>query len=426
MSGSRAYDLLLSKSPRMMAEAISFLRHHEWDDDPALFPKQITVNVFVDTWMMPNGYIPDHKLFEVFFHELSTRFPGVPIGLCLFGDDPAQPAELASIICLVKNPIFQLQIADIHLARGDMKPLVRAMTTHPQFVDHHIQIYFGEGLILEANDASHLALFTETISQLSKLEIIHMDFAGSGMDAGTMAKVAAAIALALPIHSPLQKLRVLNLHPETNLEPFFMVCRDRPNVKHLDLSTEGFGLSPTQIVQVAAFLGENPPVVDLVLCTESSVAPLALALATNTTLTRVDLRCPIVCESDIKSFVKAMEANYTLQSFAVTISPEVREEMGLSLEQYKAQFKPFLLYTNLNREFSRKHLLAPDSNASKNDWINALALANQRKEDFDVVFYYLSQNIGLIMEAHVEAESRRNAFFGMPAGSAGKKRDRQT
>ena len=204
-----------------------------------------------------------------------------------------------------------------------------------------------------------------------------------------------------------------------------MACRDRPNLKNLDLQAQnGFGLSPTQIEQVAAFLGENPSVEKLTFETGASMAPLGLALATNTNLTALTSNCMLLKDDDAAaSFLVAMETNYTFCDILVF----AKEFKPLRVsKQTSAKGDLIWFYRKLNREFSRKHLLAPDSNASKNDWINALALANQRKEDFDVVFYYLSQNIGLIMEAHVEAESRRNAFFGMPAGSAGKKRDRQT
>ena len=100
----------------------------------------------------------------------------------------------------------------------------------------------------------------------------------------------------------------------------------------------------------------------------------------------------------LNCFLKTLESNYSLQN--LTFIDWTYDEARLRVGRNFADYNLLCFYLKLNKSFRRKYLFAPDSNPSKDDLIDALALANQQNRDFEVIFYYLSEKIELILESN--------------------------
>jgi hypothetical protein len=191
----------------------------------------------------------------------------------------------------------------------------------------------------------------------------------------------------------LEELTLLGLPYLVNLQNFFGSLNGQSKLKTLRLASTYWRvyLSPSNTEYLTQMLQRNASVQSLSL---SSVPVLSIvqALATNTTLRELSFffygserKIAIQAPSQFLPLLKDQQ-NYTLQSLTISYNdyPSPRQPCN----DAKVDF-----YLRLNKEFHRKFLLS--GTATMEDWIDIAILS--AKDEPAVVFYYLSQNLPLVL-----------------------------
>jgi hypothetical protein len=330
-------------------------------------------------------------LATTFFREFSSMNPRQPLVL-IFAACSTDSAAVASLLNEVVNQVVLLCFVGVRLVGGS-GPLVEALRKQKSlnnFAMRNSVLYDSE---LEA------AALVLCLSALPAMRIVSFDQDSTrDVEISDTAKVEMATSLARI--NGLVFLKMMGMTPAgSDLQGFFASCTALPSLKRLDLISDKVGrfsphrtssLSVSNAEYAIEMLRRNASIKEFCMQLEPdvSLASVAAGLETNSTLRDLTIGQPGLTRTGIAPFLRLLKdgKNYTLESLSFVNGSEA---ISLSSE--------IEFYLQLNQKFQRKVLMSLDGSASRQDWVNTIIFA---REETAVVFYYLSENVSLLLRAN--------------------------
>jgi hypothetical protein len=326
------------------------------------------------------------EVAKEFFREFRTQYPTQRFGL-IFAEDFHHTTIIAPILHEVTGQVraltFQGCYGEPCHVVGGLEPLLEVLHKQQaleEFSQHWCTSFF--------TDESEPAALVKCLSALPALKTVTFGWCLDEVEISDNTRVETVTALAQI--KGLEHLKLEELPTYSNLQGLFASFTPKSSLKTLEIYLTY--LSASNIEYVAQMLQCNPSIEDLVLKLhpDASVSSIAKSLETNSKLRVLFIAREGFTENDTAPFLCLLKdkKNCTLETLTLSI-PLQDDFIQLDDE--------INFYLKLNKEFQRKLLFSSDETATREDWINTIITA---RKDTAVVFYYLSENLSLLLEAN--------------------------